>query len=76
MVYLDTDKIISVEEAAKVIGISERRVRQLLRENRLQGKKIGRGWLVFESSYERSTRGPDKQPRKRRTKGGNQDAKS
>lgn len=41
----------SVKEAAKALGISEQRVRKLLAEGRIKGKKIGDTWVVLELSY-------------------------
>ena len=41
----------SVKEAANKLGISERRVRKLLAEGRIKGKKLDGTWVVFELSY-------------------------
>ena len=41
----------SVKEAAKRLGISEQRVRKLLSEGRIKGKKLDGTWVVFELSY-------------------------
>jgi len=43
----------SVKEAAGKLGISERRVRQLLEGGRIQGKKLGRDWVVLSLDYKR-----------------------
>jgi excisionase family DNA binding protein len=43
----------SVSEAAPKIGISERRLRQLLEEGRIEGKKLGRDWVVLSLDYKR-----------------------
>ena len=53
-------KIYSVEDAAKELGISGRRVRVLLTEGRLKGKKLGGTWVVLNLTY----------IRKRKVKGG------
>jgi excisionase family DNA binding protein len=53
--------IYSVKEAAEKLEISERRVRKLLEENRIKGKKLGRDWVVLNLKY----------TRKRKPKGGN-----
>jgi excisionase family DNA binding protein len=50
----------SVKEAAQELGVSERRVRKLLQEGRIQGKKLARDWVVLDLNYKR----------KRRPKGG------
>jgi len=41
----------SVKEAATKLGISERRVRKLLAEGRIKGKKLDGTWVVLELSY-------------------------
>jgi len=41
----------SVKEAANKLGISERRVRKLLAEGRIKGKKLDGTWVVLELSY-------------------------
>jgi excisionase family DNA binding protein len=50
----------SVREAAIKLGISDRRVRKLLEEGRIKGKKLGRDWVVLDLNY----------TRKRKAKGG------
>jgi excisionase family DNA binding protein len=51
----------SVKEAAVKLGISERRVRQLLAEERIEGKRLGRDWVVLSLDYKRKRR-----PRRKR----------
>lgn len=62
----------SVKEAAEKIGISERRVRTLLRDERLKGIKVGkRTWLVSGLNYSKKgigKRGKDKNQRKPKRK--------
>ena len=43
----------SVKEASERLGISDRRVRQLLVQERLEGKKFGRDWMVLSLDYQR-----------------------
>jgi excisionase family DNA binding protein len=43
---------ISAREAASMIGVSDRRVRQLLAEGSLDGRRDGWSWLVDRSSVE------------------------
>jgi excisionase family DNA binding protein len=43
----------SVKEAASKLGISDRRVRVLLSEGRLEGKKLGHDWVVLSLDYKR-----------------------
>jgi excisionase family DNA binding protein len=39
-------KLISTKEAARIIGVSQRRVQQFVTQGRLQAQKIGGVWLV------------------------------
>lgn len=50
----------SVREAATKIGISERHLRLLLKKGAIEGKRLGRDWVVISLDY----------TRKRKTKGG------
>ncbi|MFC2017885.1 helix-turn-helix domain-containing protein [Chloroflexota bacterium] len=43
----------SVKEAAEKLGISDRRVRVLLNEGRLEGRKLGHEWVIFSLDYKR-----------------------
>ncbi len=43
----------SVREAAMKIGLSERHLRLLLERGRIEGKKIGRDWVVLSLDYKR-----------------------
>lgn len=42
--------MLSTEQAAHVLGISQVRVRELLKNGRLHGERVGRAWLVDEKS--------------------------
>ena len=42
--------VLSVREAAKALGVSETRVRALLKAGLLEGEKLGRAWTVSERS--------------------------
>lgn len=50
----------SVREAARMIGVSPQRVRAMLDAGRLQGRKVGRAWLV--SDPQRLDRRPGGRP--------------
>ncbi len=43
----------SVKEAAQKIGISERHLRLLLERGQIEGKKLGRDWVVLSLDYKR-----------------------
>jgi excisionase family DNA binding protein len=45
--------VYSVKEASEKLGISDRRTRQLLSQGRLEGKKLGRDWVVLSLDYQR-----------------------
>ena len=47
------DEILSVEEAAAILGLKGRIVRKYLLEDRLHGKLLGRQWAVLRSEVER-----------------------
>ena len=46
----------SVKEAAKEIGLSERHLRLLLKERKIEGKKLGHDWVVLSLDYKRKRR--------------------
>jgi excisionase family DNA binding protein len=41
-------KLLSVNDAAKILGVHHSRVRVLIREGRLPAQKIGRTWVIRE----------------------------
>ena len=43
----------SVKEAALKIGVSERQLRFLLERGQIEGKKLGRDWVVLSLDYQR-----------------------
>jgi len=46
----EKDDIISVEDAARLIGISPQAVREALRSGKIIGKRLGRPWAVSQKS--------------------------
>lgn len=46
----------SVKEAALKVGVSERHLRLLLGQSKIEGKKLGRDWIVLTLDYERKRR--------------------
>ena len=54
-------EIYTVDEAADALAISVRRVRKLLEENRIKGKKLGRDWAVLSLKYTKKARGRKRQ---------------
>ena len=43
---------LSVEEAADILGLSPATVKRWIVQGRLQGRKLGRQWLILETSLE------------------------
>jgi hypothetical protein len=46
----------SVKEAATKIGLSERHLRLLLKEGKIEGRKLGHDWVVLSLDYKRKRR--------------------
>lgn len=46
------DSIISLTEAAEMLGITRQRVHILLQNDQLDGFKVGNAWNVYRSSVE------------------------
>lgn len=45
--------LLSTKEAAEKLGISPDYVRRLLEQDKLEGKKLGRDWVVLSLDYKR-----------------------
>ena len=45
-------KLLTTKEAAEKLGVSERRVRQLINEGKLKAHKLGRDYAIEESVLE------------------------
>jgi len=56
------DLVVSVDEAAEIVGVSPRRIRELLEAGEIDGRQTSKGvWLVSRASaqsFERRPRGP------------------
>jgi excisionase family DNA binding protein len=50
-------KPITTEQAAKILGVSKRRVTDFCREGRI-GMRLGKSWLIDESECRRFARQP------------------
>lgn len=50
---IDLDKIISVDDAAVIIGVTSARVRQMAQAGRLRSKRVGRDWVIDRDDAER-----------------------
>lgn len=63
-------KLITTREAAKVLGISDARVRQLIYEGQLPAEKIGNSNLILESDLSKVTiHGKAGRPKKNASEG-------
>lgn len=47
------EKLLTVREAAERLDVAPCRIRNLIREGRIRGIKIGRDWLIPESEVRR-----------------------
>lgn len=54
--------VVSVAEAAELLGVHRSRVEQLLRSGRLRGRRAGRLWFVDERSVLEIRRAPGRPP--------------
>lgn len=62
---IDLNDVLTSEEAAQVIGVSGRRVRELLKSGELPGRPVNeRLWLVTRASAESFQRKPRGRPKK------------
>jgi excisionase family DNA binding protein len=48
----DGERLLTVQEVARILGCSQQYVRQLLRQGRLPGQKVGRDWVIPEGAVE------------------------
>lgn len=70
--------LITTAEAAERLGVTDRRVRQMIEDGLLKGEKVGRDYLIEEDSLEAAKKRPkpgrpakkatDKQTVKKRAK--------
>lgn len=60
-------KGIATAEAAKILGVSAQRVRDLARAGRIEGKKHGRDWLVGLASINEYKNRPETRGRKKKS---------
>jgi len=57
--------VYSVEDAAKRLGLSVQHVRYLLASGAIEGKKLGRDWVVLSLDYKRKRKPKQKREKKR-----------
>lgn len=49
----NTDRLISVKEASRLLNRSEYCLRQDIKDGKLPAKKVGRGWLISYNEIQR-----------------------
>jgi excisionase family DNA binding protein len=49
---MEAPKIITTQDAARLLGYEVQHVRRLLRWGRLEGQKLGRDWAVIRDSVD------------------------
>ena len=59
-------KILTTKQAAKVLGINDSRVRQLILSGRLPARKFGRDWIIEEKDLKKVADRKPGRPRKER----------
>jgi len=57
-------KLLSANDAAKILGVHHSRVRVLIREGRLPAQKVGRTWIILEKDLEKVKDRKPGRPRK------------
>ena len=64
--YFSFDDLISIKEAARFCGLSERHIRLLLKQEKIKGKKLGHDWVTtkeFVNEYINTNRKPGRKPK-------------
>ena len=65
--YFSFDDLISIKEAARFCGLSERHIRLLLKQGKIKGKKLGHDWVTtkeYVGEYINTNRKPGRKPKK------------
>ena len=60
----DGERLLNVQEVARMLGCSQQYVRQLLRQGRLPGQKVGRDWVIPEKAARSATLRAEGRPRR------------
>ena len=50
------DELLTTKQAAQRLGLSSDHVRRLLEQGKIQGKKLGRDWVILSLAYKRKRR--------------------
>jgi excisionase family DNA binding protein len=58
------DQLLSTKEAAEKLGVTVRAVQLAIQDGRLEAKKIGRDYMIYESALSRIVKKPAGRPPK------------
>lgn len=61
--------LLNTQQAAERLGISSRRIRVLIAENRLPAERVGRDWVIREADLEAVKDRPNGYPKGRKRVG-------
>lgn len=56
---MPVDRILTIDEASKVLRVSTREIEKIIREGKLKGKRTAEGWKINErdlAAYQKTTR--------------------
>ena len=56
--------VYSVNEVAQELGLDPSQVRRLLVKGKIEGKKLGRDWVVLSLNYQKKKFGVGRKPKK------------
>ena len=59
--------IYSVNEAAQKLGLDPSQIRRLLARGNIEGKKLGRDWVVLSLNYQKKKFGVGRKPKSGKT---------
>ena len=54
-----TSKYLSVNEAAKLLNISDRAIRQRIKAHTIQAEKVGNAWRIYSAQFREDTEPTD-----------------
>ena len=52
--------LVNTQEAAKILGVTTRHLRLLLKRGIIQGQKLGRDWLMFKPDKKYKEKGEER----------------
>jgi excisionase family DNA binding protein len=69
-------ELVGTTEAARILGVSPNRVRQLIAKDQLPAVRVGRTFVIRKAELERYAAQPRGRPRHPRRVGGDEDSQS